>query len=73
MGYVLVLKSEIYGQKYMNFKNLKNQVKVMLKGGKMMFIGLKRSIQGVLAYHGFVYRGFAHHGFFLKVLSSILQ
>ena len=34
MGYILVQKSEFYGQKYMSFKNIKNQVEGMLKMGQ---------------------------------------
>ena len=33
MVYILVQKLEFYGQKYMSFKNLKNQVEGMLKVG----------------------------------------
>ena len=33
MGYILVQKLEFQGQKYMSFKNLKNQVEGMLRMG----------------------------------------
>ena len=33
MGYILVQKLELYGQKYNSFKNHKNQVEGMLKMG----------------------------------------
>ena len=33
MGYILVQKLELYSQKYLSLKNLKNQVEGMLKMG----------------------------------------